>query len=65
MMHLTKSGMEATLVPIPDLNEQETIVSRINAEQTLVDSSKKLIEIYEERIQSTIEKLWDVSEVED
>lgn len=65
MMHLTKSGMEATLVPIPDLNEQETIVSRIKAEQALVDSSKKLIEIYEERIQSTIEKLWDVSEVED
>lgn len=64
MMHLTKSGMEATLVPIPDLSEQETIVSRINDEQVLVDSSKKLIKIYEERIQSTIAKLWDVSEVE-
>ncbi len=64
MMHLTKSGMEATLVPIPDLSEQETIVNRINDEQALVDSSKKLIKIYEERIQSTIAKLWDVSEVE-
>jgi type I restriction enzyme M protein len=64
MMHLTKSGMEATLVPIPDLNEQETIVNRIDAEQALVDSSKKLIEIFEERIQSTVAKLWDVSEDE-
>lgn len=58
MMHLTKSGMESTLVPIPGLEEQDEIVKAIDVEQKLVDASKKLINMYEARTQAVIAKLW-------
>ena len=58
MMHLTKSGMEATLVPIPSLEEQAEIVNAISTEQRLVDASKELIIAFEAKTQSVIAKLW-------
>jgi type I restriction enzyme M protein len=58
MMHLTKSGMESTLVPIPGLGEQDEIVKAIDVEQKLVDASKKLINVYETKAQAVIAKLW-------
>jgi len=58
MMHLTKSGMETTLVPMPELEEQDEIVKAIEIEQKLVDSNKQLIENYEARTQAVIAKLW-------
>lgn len=58
MMHLTKSGMESTFVPIPGLEEQGEIVKAIEREQKLVEESKKLISIYESKTQAIIGKLW-------
>jgi type I restriction enzyme M protein len=58
MMHLTKSGMETTLVPIPDLEKQDEIVKAIEIEQSLVDSSKQLIKNYEAKTKAVIAKLW-------
>ena len=58
MMHLTKSGMEATLVPMPDLEKQDEIVKAIEIEQKLVDSNKQLIKNYEAKTQAVIAKLW-------
>jgi type I restriction enzyme M protein len=62
MMHLTKSGMEATLVPIPGLDEQAEIVESIEQEQALVDASIRLIDIYSSKSNIVITKLWSVSE---
>jgi len=58
MMHLTKSGMEETDVPIPSLSVQSAIVEKIETEAAQVDGAKKLIETYEAKTQAVIAKLW-------
>ncbi len=45
-------------LPLPSIEEQEKIVLRIEEEQGLVDSNKKLIEIFEHKIKDEIGKLW-------
>ncbi|WP_129595496.1 N-6 DNA methylase [Seramator thermalis] len=46
-------------IPIPPLSEQEAIVSQIEKEQQLVNASKELIKIYEQKIKDEINKLWE------
>jgi type I restriction enzyme M protein len=58
MMHLTKSGMESTLVPIPGLEEQSQIVNEIEVEQKLIEANKELIKLYSSKMQNLISKLW-------
>ena len=41
------------------LEIQEQIVEKIEAERTLVESAKKLIQIYEQKTKATINKLWE------
>ena len=45
-------------IPFPPLEIQKQIVEKIEAERVLVESTKKLIEIYEQKIKETIVKLW-------
>lgn len=45
-------------VPIPPLEEQQQIVSRIESEQKLIDANKELIKLYEQKIKDEIEKVW-------
>jgi len=45
-------------IPLPPLAVQKQIVGKIEAERALVESSKKLIEIYEEKTKESIAKLW-------
>ena len=47
------------IFPIPPLKIQKQIVEKIEAERVLVDSAKKLIEIYEQKTKDTIAKLWE------
>jgi len=49
------SGFE---IPLPPLETQKQIVEKIEAERTLVEGNKKLIEIYEQKTKETIAKLW-------
>jgi len=46
-------------IPFPPLNIQKQIVEKIEAERTLVESSKKLIAIYDQKTKETITKLWN------
>jgi type I restriction enzyme M protein len=46
-------------IPLPPLETQQQIVSQIEAERTLVESAKKLIEIYEQKTKAVIKKLWE------
>jgi type I restriction enzyme M protein len=46
-------------IPLPPLEIQKQIVEKIEAERALVESAKKLIEIYEQKTQETIAKLWE------
>ncbi|MDI9347507.1 MAG: N-6 DNA methylase [Methylacidiphilales bacterium] len=45
-------------IPLPPLTIQKQIVEKIEAERTLVESSKKLIDIYEQKTKEAIAKLW-------
>jgi len=44
---------------LPAIETQKQIVEKIEAERTLVESSKKLIEIYEQKTKESIAKLWE------
>jgi type I restriction enzyme M protein len=46
------------IIPLPPLDIQKQIVEKIEAERALVESSKKLIEIYDQKTKETIAKLW-------
>ena len=45
-------------IPLPSLEEQEAIVSRLENEQSLVNANKELVVIYEQKIKDEINKLW-------
>jgi len=45
-------------IPLPSLEIQKQIVEKIDAERALVESSKKLITIYEQKIKHRIAKVW-------
>jgi len=45
-------------LPIPPLEIQEQIISQIEAEQALVEPSKKLIEIFTKKITDKINQIW-------
>jgi type I restriction enzyme M protein len=45
-------------IPVPDLKTQENFIAQIHIEQGFIESNKKLIEIYEQRIKDRIAKVW-------
>lgn len=45
-------------ISFPSIKIQKQIVEKIEAERTLVESSKKLIELYEQKTKDVIAKLW-------
>jgi type I restriction enzyme M protein len=45
-------------IPLPPLEIQNQIVSQIQEEQALVDSNKKLIELFEKKIKIKIAEVW-------
>ncbi len=46
-------------IPLPPLEIQKLIVEKIESERALVESNKKLIKIYEQKMKGVIAKLWD------
>jgi type I restriction enzyme M protein len=56
---INKSDIEKIKIPLPPLETQQQIVSQIEAERALVESAKKLIEIYEQKTKAVINKLWE------
>jgi type I restriction enzyme M protein len=50
---------------MPNLNEQNQIVERIEQEQELVNANKQLISIFEQKIKDRINEVWGVKKDED
>jgi type I restriction enzyme M protein len=46
-------------VPLPPIEMQEIILKKIENEQKIIDSNKKLIEIYEQKIKNKVAELWN------
>ncbi len=45
-------------IPLPDLEIQRKIVERMGKEYNLVDSNKKLVTIFEQKVKDKIAKVW-------
>lgn len=57
--NLNSELVRNVVIPLPSLGIQKLIVEQIEAEKFLIDSSKSLIEIYEQKTRDAIIKLWD------
>lgn len=51
-------SLKSAVIPIPSIEIQKIIVSKIVLELSLVNSSKQLIEIFEQKIKDRIAKVW-------
>jgi restriction endonuclease S subunit len=49
-------------IPLPSIEEQQTIVKAIEEEMLLVNANKRLIEIFEQKIKTKIAEVWGVKE---
>jgi type I restriction enzyme M protein len=45
-------------IPVPPLEIQQSIVERIEGERQIIEGNKRLIEIYSQKIQDRINKIW-------
>ena len=50
--------MKDLIVPLPSVIEQEIIIEKVNEQSKLIEGNKKLIEIYTQKIQDRINKIW-------
>ena len=45
-------------LPLPPVSTQRQIVAEIEVERALVESSRKLIEIFEKKVQAKLAEIW-------
>ena len=59
---LSKSKFCELQIPLPSLETQKAIVTEIEAEQTIVESNRKLIERFEKKIEAVVARVWGFGE---
>ena len=59
---VTRDYVKDIKVPLPSLEEQQTIVKAIEEELQLVNANKRLVEIFEQKIKTKIGEVWGVKE---
>jgi type I restriction enzyme M protein len=55
---ISLSLLREMLIPIPQIEIQQSIVEKIESERQIIEGNKKLIEIYTQKIQDRINKIW-------
>jgi type I restriction enzyme M protein len=55
---ITGASLKPFEIPVPPIDVQDLIVERINTEASYVDSAIRLINTYNERIQTVIRNIW-------
>ena len=55
---MRKTVVEAHQIPLPSMATQTAIVAEIEAEQALVKVNRRLIELFENKIQDAITRVW-------
>jgi len=58
MKNISKKNFLQLTVPLPPISIQEEIANQIEAQQSLVDANKRLIEIFEQKINYKIGSVW-------
>jgi type I restriction enzyme M protein len=59
---INKDQFRSVKILLPPIDVQQQIVAQIEEEQKLVDSNKKLIELFEKKIQDKISEIWEGKE---
>ena len=54
---ISKTNLSKIKVPIPSIKEQNNIISKIDEELQLIESNKRLIEIYKKKIREKISRI--------
>lgn len=57
-INISKGHILGIKIPLPAMDIQREIVEKIEAEKKIVESNKKLIEIYEAKIKNKISEVW-------
>lgn len=60
--NISQDNLKILKVPIPSIQEQQTIVKAIEEEMQLVNANKRLIEIFEQKIKTKIGEVWGVKD---
>jgi restriction endonuclease S subunit len=55
---ITRQGLAPFPIPLPPLATQQAIVAEIEAEQALVAANRELIARFEQKIQTTLARIW-------
>jgi type I restriction enzyme M protein len=55
---LNQQNLNLIPIPVPPIEIQKSIVERIESEKQIIEGNKKLIEIYTQKIQYRINKIW-------
>lgn len=58
IQNVSLQSIRSFTIPIPPLVIQKSIVERIESERQIIEGNKKLIEIYIQKIQDRINKIW-------
>ena len=62
VLGIKQSSLREIEIPVPPIEQQELIVKAIEEEKQLVNSNKRLIEIFEQKIKTKIAEVWGVKE---
>jgi len=57
--NLSQGVLKEIKIPLPPLEIQREIVTRIERERLMVEGNRELIRIYEEKIKKVIERVWE------
>ena len=60
--NLTTDQIKEFDIPVPSIDIQRQIIRQLEAERLLVDSNRKLIEIFEAKIKAKLDEIWGRSE---
>ncbi len=58
LQRVPRTAVENYKIPVPTTDIQKTIINEIEAEQALVNANRELIERFEKKIQTTLDRIW-------
>ena len=58
LVHITKGNLERIELPMPKLPVQEAVADALDVERALVEANRKLVELFEKKIQSNLAEIW-------
>ena len=56
--NISQDNLKSLLIPVPPIEIQKAIVAEIEAEQALVNANRELIERFEKKIQTVLNRIW-------